>query len=103
MDGYRLVFSTIRGRKHDNLQVHEWLIAKAKEIGIEGVTVIAALEGYGKNKTLHSADYFELVDEPLEVIILTDEKKCDLLFRIIKEDNLNIFYSKSKAEFGFTL
>ena len=103
MDGYRLVFSTIRGRKHNNMQIHEWLIEKAKEIGMDGVTVIEALEGYGRNKNLHSATFFELIDEPIEIIMLADEKKCDKLFKIIKEENLSIFYSKSKTEFGLTL
>ena len=103
MDGYRLVFSTIRGRKHNNMQIHEWLIEKAKEIGIEGATVIEALEGYGRNKSLHSATFFELVDEPIEIIFLADEERCKKLFEMIKEENLSIFYSKSKTEFGFTL
>ena len=103
MDGYRLVFSTIRGRKHNNMQIHEWLIEKAKEIGIEGATVIEALEGYGRNKNLHSATFFELVDEPIEIIFLADEERCKKLFEMIKEENLSIFYSKSKTEFGFTL
>lgn len=103
MDGYRLVFSTIRGRKHNNMQIHEWLIEKAKEIGIEGATVIEALEGYGRNKSLHSATFFELVDEPIEIIFLADEERCKKLFEMIKEENLSVFYSKSKAEFGFTL
>ena len=103
MDGYRLVFSTIRGRKHNNMQIHEWLIEKAKEIGIEGATVIEALEGYGRNKNLHSATFFELVDEPIEIIFLADEERCKKLFEMIKEENLSIFYSKSKIEFGFTL
>jgi len=103
MDGYRVVFSTLRGRKHKNMSIHEWLISEAKALGIEGVTVINAAEGYGREKTLHSAGFFELADQPIEVVMLADEQKCDKLFAKIKEEGVSIFYAKSKAEFGFTI
>lgn len=103
MDGYRLIFSTIRGRKHKHTQLHEWLIEKAKELDFEGVTVIEALEGYGRDKNIHSANFFELVDEPLEIIMLADEEKCNKLFEAIRAENISIFYAKIKAQYGFTL
>ena len=103
MDGYRLIFSTIRGRKHKNMQLYEWLVEKAKELGFQGVTVIEALEGYGRDKNIHSANFFELVDEPLEIIMLSDEERCDKLFEAIRVENISIFYAKIKAKYGFTL
>jgi PII-like signaling protein len=102
VQGYRLVFSTIRGRKHHGVQLHEWLIAKAKDMAIDGVTVLEALEGYGREKKLHSANFFELADQPLEIIMLADEESCNKLLEIIKQEGSSIFYSKSAAEFGFT-
>ncbi len=102
MDGYRIVFSTLRDRKHKETSVYEWLIETAKKLGIDGVTVINASEGYGRDKTLHSAGFFELSDQPIEVVMLADEEKCDRLFARLKDEGLSIFYAKSKAEFGFT-
>lgn len=102
MEGYRIVFSTLRNRKHKEKQIHEWLIEKAKELGIEGVTVINASEGYGRDKTVHSAGFFELADQPIEIVMLADEEKSNKLFAKIKDEGLSIFYAKCKAEFGFT-
>jgi PII-like signaling protein len=102
MEGYRIIFSTIRNRRHDGEQIHEWLIKKAKEIGIKGVTVLEAMEGYGRDKNIHSAGFFELVDQPIEIVMLADEEKCAMLFKGINEANLSVFYAKTKAEFGFT-
>lgn len=102
MDGYRIVFSTIMGRKHDGKQVHEWLVSKAKEIGIEGVTVVAGMKGFGRDKSIHSTGFFELADQPVEVIMLAQGEKTKKLFEVISEAKLDVFYSKTQAEFGFT-
>jgi len=102
MEGFRVIFSTLRDRKHKETTVHEWLISKAKALEIDGITVINALEGYGRDKTIHSVGFFELADQPIEIIIVAEEKKCDKLFAKIREEGLSIFYAKYKAEFGFT-
>lgn len=103
MQGYRIVFSTVRDRTHNGVSVYEWLIDAAKAIDMQGVTVINASQGYGRDKTMHSAGFFELADQPIEIIMLADEQKCDMLFEKIKNEGLSIFYSKTASEFGFTL
>lgn len=85
-----------------NINSQKFVLTFGGSIGIEGITLIEALEGYGRDKNLHLAGFFELVDEPLEIIMLVDEEKCNKLFEAIKSDKISIFYSKSQAEFGFT-
>lgn len=101
MEGYRIVFSTIRGRKHENEYIKDWLIKKAKELQISGVTVLNAELGYGRDNKIHSSHFFELTDEPEEIIMHVTQKQCDKLFEEISNSKLLIFYSKTKAEFGF--
>lgn len=103
MEGYKIVFSTIKGRKHQNMYIKDWLINKAKELQISGLTVINAELGYGRDNKIHSSHFFELADEPEEIIIYVTQEQCDKLFEEIKNSKLNIFYSKTKVEFGFTL
>jgi len=102
MDGYRIVFSTLRSREYDGKYLYEWLMEKAKLIDIEGVTVINASEGYGRDKNIHSANFFELAGQPIEIIMLTSEDKCEKLFDLISKAGISILYSKTKTEFGFT-
>lgn len=103
MEGYRVIFSTLRGRSHRGKPICDWLIAEAKKLGIDGVTIINASEGYGRDKELHSAGFFELTDQPVEIVMLCDGEKCDKLFEKIREEKLSIFYAKQQAEFGFTI
>lgn len=102
MEGYRVVFSTIKGRKHENKYIKEWLIDKAKELKINGVTVINAQLGYGRDNKIHSLHFFELADEPEEIIMHLFQEQSDKLFEEISSSKLSIFYSKAKVEFGFT-
>lgn len=102
MEGYRVVFSTIKGRKHEDEYIKDWLIKKAKELGIGGVTVLNAQLGYGRDNKIHSSHFFELADEPEEIIMHLSQEQCDKLFEEISSSKLSIFYSKAKVEFGFT-
>lgn len=100
MNGYRVVFSTIKSRRVGSENILEWFIKALKSLNIEGMTVINALEGYGRDSKIHSAGFFELAEQPIEIIIHVSENECEKLFEILKNSSVNIFYSKTKAEFG---
>lgn len=103
MEGFRVVFSALRGRKHNKTPICEWLMIEAKKLDIQGVTIVNATEGYGRDKTIRSALFFELADQPVEVVMLMSPEQCDKFFERIREEKLSIFYAKYKAEFGFTI
>lgn len=44
--------------------------------------------------------FFELADEPVEVIMNVDEAECEKLFALLSEEKLGIFYTKTAIEFG---
>jgi len=101
MKGFQLVFSTLQSRKHPNGEhVSQWLMDVAEKIGIKGVTVIKASQGIGRDGKLHSSTFFELADEPLEIIMNVDEETCEKLFNILKEEKLGLFYTKMAIEYG---
>lgn len=101
MKGFQLIFSTLQNRKHtngDNLV--EWLEKSAMKLGIQGVTVINASGGIGRDGKLHSASFFELSDQPIEVIMNVSEEECAKLFAFLAEEKQGIFYTKSAIEYG---
>lgn len=102
MHGYQLTFFTQQTRLHGALTIAEWLIAEAKKLGISGVTVTAAQSGYGRDGKLHSAHFFELAEQPVEVTMAVAAEKSDLLFAKIAAERLKIFYVKTPIEFGVT-
>ncbi|WP_333805029.1 DUF190 domain-containing protein [Sulfurospirillum sp.] len=101
MKGFQLVFSTLQSRKHANGDhISQWLMDIAEKIGIKGVTVLQASQGIGRDGKLHSSTFFELADEPLEIIMNVDEEACEKLFKVLKEEKLGLFYTKIAIEYG---
>lgn len=101
MKGYQLIFSTLQNRQHSNGEnLIEWLEKSARSLGIQGITVMSASKGIGRDNKWHSASFFELAEQPVELIINVTEAQCEALFTFLKEHNQQIFYTKCTIEYG---
>jgi PII-like signaling protein len=73
MNGYQLTFFTEQNRRHGHQALSEWLMACTKSLGIRGVTGFMAEEGFARHGRLHSAHFFELADQPVEITMIVTE------------------------------
>lgn len=102
MNGYQLTFFTQQDRKHDHIPLGEWLVQAAQKLGIRGTTLIVATEGFGHDRKLHSAHFFELADQPIEVTMAVNEQEAECMFAHLNQAGINVFYVKMPIEFGVT-
>lgn len=102
MQGYQVTFYTHQDKKHGHLPLAEWLLQEAKKLGAPGATMIAAEEGFGHHRKLHAARFFELGDQPVEVVMALGEQDVEHLFQRLRDENIRVFYVKSPIEFGTT-
>ena len=102
MNGFKLSFFTQQGRSHGVLSISDWLLNEAKELGIKGATVNVAQSGYGRDGVYHSAHFFEVGEQPLEIQMAVKVEECERLFSKIEEEKMQIFYMKIPIEFGIT-
>lgn len=102
MHGYQLTFFTQQDRRHRGQSLAQWLIEEARNIGISGATLIPATEGFGHDRKMRSAHFFELADQPLEVTMAVSEVDAERLFQRLHDEAVNIFYVKTPIEFGMT-
>jgi PII-like signaling protein len=72
----------------------------AKEMGLRGATLVGAGEGFGHHNKLHSVHFFELADQPLEVVMVLTQEECDRLFARLADEKVHVFYVKTPVEFG---
>jgi PII-like signaling protein len=100
MNGYQLTFFTQQDHRHKGKPVGEWLIALAKELNLRGATLVPAGEGLGHHGRIHSAHFFELADQPLEVVMALTVEETDRLFARLKSEGVHLFYVKAAVEFG---
>ena len=102
MQSFKLTFFTQQDRTVHGQSLALWLIQQAKEIGIRGATLSAATEGFGHDKKLHSAHFFELAEQPLQVTMAVTEEEAGQVFALLKQENINIFYTQAAIEFGMS-
>lgn len=102
MQGYQLTFFTQQDHRHHGKSLAHWLVEEARAMGIGGATLLAASEGFGHHRRLHSMHFIELTDQPLEVVMAVTAEEADRLFARLKSEKIRIFYSKTAVEFGTT-
>jgi PII-like signaling protein len=102
MHGFQLTFFTQQDRRHGHTPMAEWLLLEAKKLGLSGGTLVGAGEGFGHDGKLHSAHFFELADQPIEVTIAASQSDAERLFDRLREEKVNVFYVKAPIEFGMT-
>ena len=76
------------------------LVQVAIELGLRGATVLTASEGFGKHRRIHSAHFFELADQPIEIVMAVTEEECAKLFARLEAERVHLFYVKAPVEFG---
>ena len=100
MNGFQITFFTVQGRMHLGKPLADWLVKLTQEMGLRGATLIAAGEGFGHDHRFHSARFFELVDQPQEVVVALTSDEATRLFDRLKAEGVHVFYVKTPVEFG---
>jgi uncharacterized protein len=100
MNGYQISFITGQDQRIEGKPATEWLMHLAKEIGIRGTTTFAGVESFGSDGRRHSAKFFELVDQPIEIMMAVTEQQSTALIERIKATETCLFYIKMPVEYG---
>jgi uncharacterized protein len=100
MQGYQITFFTQQDHRHKGKPVADWLVHLAQELDLPGATLIAAGEGFGHHGRIHSARFFELANQPQEVMMAASAEETDRLFERLKAEGVQLFYVKTPVEYG---
>ena len=100
MHGYQVTFFTQQNRRHKHTPLAEWLMLAARDLGVRGATVFPASEGFGQHRRVHSAHFFDLADQPQEVVMAMTEDEAARLFEYVIAEGVHVFYVKTPVEFG---
>jgi PII-like signaling protein len=101
MKGYQVTFFTQQDKRQHGHPLAEWLMLAARKMGFHGATIVAASEGFGHHGRIHSAHFFDLADQPLEVTVAGSAEEVDRLFEYLRGEGVHVFYVKSEVEYGF--
>lgn len=103
MDGIALRIYVQEFTKHKKVLLYEWLLKKAKKMGIKGASVFCGIAGVGRHGVTHEEHFFELASNvPMEILFIGKVDEIDRFLLFIKDEGLSLFYTKTSIEFGYT-
>ena len=101
MQGTSLRFYMHENRRHRGELLYEWLLEKAKAMGIHGGSAFRAIAGYGRHGVLHEQHFFELAgDVPVVVEFIVTEEQAQHLLELAQRENVHGFYTRTAVQFG---
>jgi PII-like signaling protein len=85
-----------------HLELFERNLEEALRMGVRGATLIPAAEGFGRHHRMHSAHFFELADQPLEVTMAVSHQEADKLFARLMEEQVKCSISRRRLNSAFS-
>lgn len=101
MNGTILRFYVHENRTHRHISLFEWLLEKAKQMGIHGGSAFRGVAGFGRHGILHEEHFFELsADMTIAVEFVVTDGEAQKLLALLRQERVSIFYTRVPAEFG---
>lgn len=101
VNGTLLRFYVHENRRHHHVLLYEWLLEKARAMGIHGGSAFRAIAGYGRHGVLHEEHFFELAgDLPVQIDFAVSDEDAARLIALVAHEGIDIFYVRMPIEFG---
>ena len=83
-EGYLLRIFIGESDKHEGKLLYEWLVLRARELGLAGATVLRGMMGFGAHSRLHTFKIERLSEDlPVIVEIVDTKEKLENFLAII--------------------
>ena len=98
--GYEVIFIAPQNRRHHGKLVTDLVIDAAEKLGLHRVTKRSDLEGTGHSGHTHAAHFFELADQPIELMYVLGEEQAEALITAVDEADIPVFCLRRPAAYG---
>lgn len=99
MQGFEVIFIAPRSRRHHGKPLLDAIAAIARKQGINRMTRRVDAEGTGAHGHTHSAHFFELADEPEELMFVLDGGDADRLVAAVRDNHMHVFCLRRAVEY----
>ena len=101
MKGTYLKFYVHEHRRHHGILLYEWLLERARKLGIHGGSAFRAIAGFGRHGILHEDHFFELAGNlTVEVVFMISDEEAAQFLKVIEQEKVRVFYVRTSAEYG---
>jgi PII-like signaling protein len=99
MNAVALRFYVHQPRKHGNVLLFEWLLERAKELGIHGGSAFFAAAGYGRHGVIHEQRFFELPEVlPVLVEFIVSPDEAERMLTLVRAENIHCLCTRTPTE-----
>ena len=99
MNCVALRFYVHQPRKHGNILLFEWLLERAKELGIHGGSAFFATAGFGRHGVIHEQRFFELPETlPALVEFIVSDEEADRMLDLVRQERIHCFCTRTRTE-----
>ncbi|AVF40879.1 hypothetical protein AL486_15065 [Pandoraea apista] len=99
MDGCQLTFFLRQTQTVNHLPFVDWLLEQVRKRHIRGATVVSCSDGIDHLGKRHAARFFELADQPVEIVLAVTDEEADMLLSIVRESGAHVFYTRCPVQF----
>jgi PII-like signaling protein len=88
---------------HCDQLLFEWVLERAKALGLRGGSAFRAIAGFGRHGVLHQEGFFDIAANlPLQVEFVAEENQARQLINLLRAEHISVPYVLTEVEFGFT-
>jgi PII-like signaling protein len=99
MKAVALRFYVHETRKHKTILLFEWLLERAKEMGIHGGSAFTAIAGFGRHGVIYEHHWYELAaDLPVMVEFIVTEAEADGLMSMVRREKIHTVCTRTPTE-----
>ena len=103
MQGTFLRFYVEESQRHQGVQLWEWLLEQASDLGIRGGSAFRAIGGFGRQHILQESRFFELAGNVgVEVEFIVTAAEARELLELLRAEGIRVFYTETPTRFGIT-
>lgn len=86
-------------RKHKTILLFEWLLGRAKAMGIHGGSAFTAIAGFGRHGVIYEHHWYELAaDLPVMVEFIVTEEEADKLMEMVRQEQIHTVCTRTPTE-----
>jgi len=99
MNAVALRFYVHQPRKHGRQLLFEWLLERAKELGIHGGSAFLAIAGFGRHGVIREQKFFELPEVlPVMVEFIVSSEEADALLNLVRRERIHCFCTRTNTK-----
>lgn len=102
MQGYQLTFFTHCYRHSGGFFLGERLLQKTHRLVLSGAPLLASAHGFDHDGQIHSARFFELVNQSIMVMLVLSTADIVCLFQRLRDEVVRVFYARVPTKFGMS-